>query len=512
MADSLDGDPEPTSSEPPSSLRRTTVRGAQLAFAGYVLSQGIMFGIFVVLARLVTPRDFGRYAAASVVVGVGTLFAESGMMSALIQREGRMDEAASTAFFSLLIGGTLLSLAALASAPLLGVIFAGDHITGLAAALSAGMLLRALTVVPDALLQRRFSFARRVAVDPLGSAAFAVASIIPAAYGAGAWALIAGSYASLIAQVISSWGFARFRPRRKLASIAMWRELASFARHVLGSEVLNRVASQLDAVMLGRFAGAAPLGQYRNGLRLAQQPFEALVSVGAYVLLPALARMAGERERLAAAARGVLRIVTAVMLPISVSLLVLGEPAAVLLLGHHWRQAGHVIAALCGLIWAGSMISVCSEVFKAVGRPQNLVRMWFVSLCSLAVLVTVTAITLGPVGVGAAVSATQLLTAAYALSMAAPLIDLSWRQLAADIAAPAAASTIAVLAMLAFNVGLDPLGHAALGKWALTVAEVLLGAGAYGAVLLALDRSRRGATRDYLVRLRARRSSAMEAG
>lgn len=493
------------------SLRGTTFRGARFALAGYVLSNGIMFGIYLVLARLISPAGFGQYAAASIIVGVSSLFAEGGMMSAIIQRPDRVEEAASTAFYSLLLGGTLLSLAALAASPVLGLFFRNLHVTGMAAALSAGMLLRSLTVVPDALLQRRFSFARRVAVDPLSSLAFAVASIIACAYGAGAWGLVAGSYASLITQVILAWAFVRFRPRRRLASIGMWRELTSFGRHVMGSEVLLRIGTQLDALSLGRFAGAAPLGQYRNGLRLAQQPGNTFVSVAAYVLLPALARMAHDAQRLAWAAQRVLRMVAVAAIPVSFSLLPLGEPAAILLLGHTWREAGHVIAALFPIIWAGSTISACSEMFKAVGRPQILVHLWLVSFCSLLILMPVTAITLGAVGVAAGVSASQMLTAIYSLWRVSPLIEMSWRALGRALAAPAIAGAAMALAMFGFSAAVDPLAHAPVVKFALTGVELVVGAVLYCSVLLLLDGPRRRSTLQFVAALRARRGTLARA-
>ena len=181
-------------------------------------------------------------------------------------------EAASTAFFSLLIGGCLLTIGSLALSPVMGLYFHSHQVELLAAALSGWLFLAAMTVVPDALLQRRLSFARRVAADPLGAVAFAGAAIAAAAAGAGPWALVAGSYASVIVEVIAVWAFAGFVPRLKQASVAMWRELGVMARPVLVSEMFSKVASQVDAVFLGRVSGAAPLGQYRNGYRLASQP------------------------------------------------------------------------------------------------------------------------------------------------------------------------------------------------------------------------------------------------
>src|SRR5918996_149876 len=81
----------------PSSLTGTVIRGVGLAGAGYVLTQVLTLVAYLVLARLATPEDFGQFAAATILVSVGLLFTESGMMAALIHRRDRIDEAASTA-------------------------------------------------------------------------------------------------------------------------------------------------------------------------------------------------------------------------------------------------------------------------------------------------------------------------------------------------------------------------------------------------------------------------------
>ena len=85
------------------------------------------------------------------------------MMSALITRKTRIDEAASTAFYSLLVSGTLLTCAALAASPLFGLFFRSSEVEAMTAALSAGLLIQSLTIVPDALLQRRSSLRPRSA-------------------------------------------------------------------------------------------------------------------------------------------------------------------------------------------------------------------------------------------------------------------------------------------------------------------------------------------------------------
>jgi O-antigen/teichoic acid export membrane protein len=482
-------------------LRRIAVRGTRLALVGWGASQGLTFAAYIVLARLATPTDFGQFAAATVVVGVGNLLGESGMMAALINRRDRIDEAASTAFFSLLAGGVLLTLGAAALAPLVGLYYHSSRVGLLSAALSASVLIRMLTIVPDSLLQRRMSFARRVAVDPLGSIGFAAVAITACADGAGAWGLVAGMYASLLVQVVFAWGFARKRPRWREASREMWRELSSFGRPVLGSEILRFIASQLDAITLGKFSGTAALGQYRNGLRLAQQPGNAFVDVGAYVLLPLLARMSGQRDRLTEAVKRVFGVTAALALPVSVAMIPLGVPIAVLSLGHRWRPAGHVIAGLSFMLVGIASSSVAVEAIKAIGRPQLLVRMSSVYLTLTAVCVTVGAISLGATGVAIGVSLSACLSAVFNLSVLTGQLELSRRALLTTCAGPAVAAAVMLVVMLLFGSALDPASLSELAGIATTCAEAALGLIVYLAVLLIVDRPRREDIRSLAGRL-----------
>src|SRR4029453_12389652 len=100
-----------------------------------------------------------------------------GMLSALIQRRDRLDEAADTALVATLVAGLLLGLVGLGLAPLVGRFFGSHEATLVAAAMSGCVLVRQVAVVPDALLQRRFSFARRLVAEPLSIVAFGVAAI-----------------------------------------------------------------------------------------------------------------------------------------------------------------------------------------------------------------------------------------------------------------------------------------------------------------------------------------------
>ena len=188
------------------------VRGASIASGGLALTQALTLGIYIVLARLATPHTFGTFAAASIFVAVGDLFIESGMTAAVIQRRDRLERTFSTAFAATFVGGILFTLLSAALAPLAGLYFHSHQITLVAVAIAGSHFFNGATVVPNALLQRRFSFVRRLVVDPMAIIALGVVSAFTLAHGFGVWGLVLGAYAEGFTRLVLAWAFVRWRP------------------------------------------------------------------------------------------------------------------------------------------------------------------------------------------------------------------------------------------------------------------------------------------------------------
>jgi len=497
---------EPSGSEtepPPASLTGTVTRGIGLSGMGYVLSQMLTFGTYFVLAKLADPADFGHFAAGTVVVGVGTLVGESGMLGALIQRRERLEEAFNSALLATLGGGLVLSLLALAAAPLVALFFHSHEAGVVAAVMSGWMLLRLAAVVPDAMLQRRFSFRRRVIIDPLSTLAFAAGSIPAAAAGLGVWALAIGTYASALVNVIAAWAFAGWRPRPRLASMAMWRELARFGRPLLGAGMIRRVVTEMPVLALGHVSGASALGQFTYSSRVASQPLGAVIDVGAYVLQPAFARLSYHDERFRAAVCRSLRWLCITAFPAGLLLVPLGTPAVVLVFGEQWREAGNGAAALGVYCAAVSLDSIASETWKSYGRPDMLPRMHGVSLM-LTVVCVGALVPFGLLGVTIGMSASAVGVGVYAVRGMSRALNIALADLTSEIWPP----TIAATAMAGTLFCLEHLvvhaeHYGTILGITLLALEILLGVAIYLSVLAALAPH---VTREFVgvVRRRAR--------
>ncbi len=409
-------------------LGETVARGVGMAGIGYVAAQLLTLGFYLVLARLLTPHQFGLFAAGSLLVTFGALFTESGMMAALIHRADRLEEAASTAVLAAFAGGLGFGLLCVASAPLVGFFFGSGEIGEIAAAMSGVLLIRSLIVVPEALLQRRFSFLRRMVIQPVGVIALGSSAIVAASNGLGAWSMVIGYYAAATVDVVLSWALVRWRPNFRIASFRMWRELVGYGRHVLASMIVLRLSEGVPVALLGRFVGSNPLGQFRYAERMSGVPLLVVIQSASYVLFPALARITDDRERFRAACMRSLRLMCAVAFPLGLILIPLGVPLAVIVFGEVWRNSGYATMALAGVPVGGAVVAFATEVVKADGRPDVLVRLQTVILVVGAVAM-VALLPLGLIGIAIGTSLGSLAGGVYSMRKAANLIDVSSMQL-----------------------------------------------------------------------------------
>ncbi len=470
-----EGDVDDSDSRP-QGLRGTVIRGVGLAGAGHLLGQALNLGFYVALARVAAPSDFGEFAAGSILVAVGLLLSQSGIGSALIQRRDRLEEAAATAVVATFASGLSFGVLALGMAPLIGLFFASSRIGEIAAVMSGVIFVRTLSAVPDALLQRRFSFLRRLVVEPVSVIAFGTVAVTATSKGLGPWGLVAGQYAAALVDLSLSWTLARYRPKLQLASFAMWRELVSYGRHIVTATVVLRAGDQGDTLWLGRFLGTGPLGQYRFGFRLASAPYAALLAAAGYVLFPAFARIAGERERFEAAFMRALRWMAFVGFFTGFLVLGLGEPLAVILFGDVWREAGYAAMAMAMYTAAGTITSISSEALKAHGRPDLLIRMH--GLMTMSALVLMGAmLPLGVVGVAGALSIAASISAGYSIWLMTRTIGFPLRDMAAEIARPTAAGLLMASILIPLEQVIVRAAHQPfIEAVALTAAEGLLGA------------------------------------
>jgi O-antigen/teichoic acid export membrane protein len=476
---------EPTATQGP--LARRLRRGAVLAATGLGLSQAVALGQTLVVARLLGPVVVGSFAAGIVLIGVLQMAGTGGLRQALIQRpDADLDEAAVTALWASLSTGVLTAGCAAVVAPLLGEFF-GDPVAGTVALAIAGVqILHALGQVPDALLQRRFQFRRRIVVDPSMVLANAVVSVTLCALGFGVWGPVAGLYAHELAFVVSAWWLAGWRPRGGRPSLRLWREMTRFASPLVVGGLLERAQQALEGIVLGRLLGTPALGLYRYGRRIGEAPGKAVIDVGSYVLFPAFARIAHETERFRSGYLRAVRALWAATVPVGGLLATVGAPAVVVLLGDGWRGAAPAVAAMAGWAPGIALSGAGAEALKGAGRSRAVLALSATGAVVVVGLLCVLAPVWGLAGAGAALSAGSMAAGVLAVVLARRTVGAGGRDLIAALAPPLLAAVPAVVVTAGLENLLRADTRATLPAVGCLVLDVLAFAAVYLLVLRAV--------------------------
>jgi PST family polysaccharide transporter len=365
-------------------LKGRSVRGGLATIS----SQGARFILqslsTVVLARLLTPRDFGIVAMVMAVTGLATAFADLGLSEATIQCEDISLQQVSALFWINVAIGLTLTLATMAMAPVLAWFYREPRLIGITLVLSTTFLIGGLRVQHEALLKRQMRFAAVAGRDVASVAVGVCVAIVMAWRGAGYWAIVAFPVAGQFTRMALSWLAVRWIPSlpRRGAHV---RSLVTFGGNVAASYLLINVTRNADNVLIGWWWGATPLGLYSRAFNLLMTPVQQLGAPVSSVLVPTFSRIQHEAERFARYYLRVANLMMWAIAPIFAVLFVAAQPLIALVLGRQWGAAAPVFRIL---------------VIAALGQPLFQLTMWsFVSRGHSGELLRILAIT-SPMVVG----------------------------------------------------------------------------------------------------------------
>ena len=325
--------------------------------------------IFVVLARLLTPDDFGVMATAMIAISFSQMFWDAGLSKALIQTKACPEEAAHVVFWTNVILGLLIYLLLFIAAPAIALFFKSPASCPVLRVLALQIVLASLTSVQQALFVRDLNFRGLFWIKLLTALIPAFFSIPLALYGYGVWALVAGSLAGQIINLLLLWKKSDWRPQFRYDWL-MARSLFAFGFWVLLESLGAWLIVWGDNLIVGRFLGIHDLGVYRTGWNLVTIIFGLFLGPFLPVLYPTFSRLQDDLPALKNTFHRVNRFVFALALPMGTGLLLVGPEIAALLFGEKWQGLGFVLSVL-GLTYSISwLVSINTEIYRAIGKPN----------------------------------------------------------------------------------------------------------------------------------------------
>ena len=439
--------------------------------------------VFVILARLLTPDEFGLVALAMVFVALAQLIVDQGLGDALIQRIEIGPDHVDSAFWVAVVTGAVLTLVGVLVAIPISIALREPELIPILQVLSVTFLLSAFSSIPIALLTRALEFRLLAIRTLLAIVGGGVVGVTLALTGFGAWALVGQQVAAAVLSAAMLWAVTPWRPRLHASRRAVG-ELFPFGVRVMGSDILGFVSRNADNLLVGIFLGTVPLGIYSVGYRILDTSQRLLINVARKVTFPALSRLQHDADRLERAYVRILRQASVVILPGYVGLALVAPELTVTLFGTRWAESGPVAAVLflSGPVLALQAFS--GSLLYALGRADVVLRFRVITAVA-NVTGFVLALPLGIVAVAAAFTIRGYLLLPLLLRWTSRSAGVR----AADHATATRAAMLATAVMAGVVLGVKLLAVDRIESGTLLGAEILAGAVAFAAALWLADRS-----------------------
>ena len=462
---------------PPDDLTGAVLSGVLWKTMTRGVSEATRVVVVAVLARILTPADYGVAGMALVVMSFAAIFTDPALGAALIQRPEIDERDRSTVFWTAAAIGAALTVLSIAFSPLVARFFGEPQVRNLFAVASLVLVVTSLSVAHRALLARKLAYRSLEIRETVSIVTGGAVAICIALAGFGPWAIVSNALAYSVVSTILAWLLLDWRPRAVYSRVSI-RRLGGFSSRIFSAMLLAWGNQNLDKALIGRVLGAAALGAYAIAYNAMMLPVGLVAGTLHQALTPAYSRIQQDKERLERAWLHNKRLSVAIVAPALMCLAVVAPDFVHVLLGDQWAAAVAPLQILCIGAVATSLGALNWSVLQARGEGKALLRLQIVSSV-VTWIAFVAGLPWGIVGVAAFYTAARWLlviptawftargvsfdfgatlragTAMLPIALAAAVVALGARELLVEIGVPPVLRLVAVgLVMAVAYIGL----------------------------------------------------------
>ncbi|MHC4696757.1 MAG: lipopolysaccharide biosynthesis protein [Planctomycetota bacterium] len=388
-------------------LRKRSVRGGALTVGGQFIRHILIpLAVIAVLARLLTPADFGLLAMVAVFTNFLSRFQDLGLAMAVVQKKEINQAQVSTLFWVNVAAGVTAALLMVAFAPVAVWFYGEPRLGTITVVLAVALVFGGLTVQHRALLRRQMRFTAIVAIQIVSGLLGAIAGISAALLGAGYWSLVVLQLTSTATTTVGMWVACGWRPAKPVRGSDV-RELLSFGGNLTAANLLTFLVRNLDNVLIGWRWGADALGFYSKAYELLLLPVRQLTTPLTGVAVPALSRLQDRPEQYVAYYKRGIELLTFVGMPAVVFTFIAAEEIVLLVLGGQWTEVVPIFRMLAPAAFLGTFNVATGWVYVSLGQTRRQLR-WAVVGSVTTTIGFVIGLPWGPIGVAAAFSIASL--------------------------------------------------------------------------------------------------------
>jgi len=383
-------------------LKGRSVRGGVATLAGQSANFVIQTASTVILARLLTPADYGMIAMITAVTGFVTLFKDLGLSMATVQKDEITHEQISMLFWINVGLSAVVMLVTMALAPVIAWFYGEPDLLPLTLVMAVGFVFGGLCVQHSALLRRQMRFGTLVLIDILRLIVSATVGIIAALAGAGVWALVYMTLSGNLFNALAVWVVCHWRPSLPAFGAGV-RVMLAFGANLTGFNIVNYFSRNLDNLLIGRFCTADILGFYNKAYNLLLLPIQQISGPVTAVALPALSRLQDQPERFKSFYKKGVLLIAFVSMPVVLLMFTVSDLVILIVLGSQWASVTTIFRLLMPAAFIGAFNVATGWVYVSLGQTDRQFRMGIVNAIA-ATLGFVIGIRWGAIGVASSFS------------------------------------------------------------------------------------------------------------
>lgn len=328
------------------SLKEKTVKGTVWSAADAFLAQGVSFIVGLVLARILSPEEYGLIGIVTIFTTIMLGVVDSGFSNALIRKMKVSEEDYCTLFFVNLLSSFLMYSILFVSAPLIANFFERPQLVVLCRVMGLLLIFQALSIVQYTILSREIDFKTKTKVSFISAVLSGIVGIGMALSGCGVWSLVAQQISRQLFYTIGLWFLIKWMPKL-IFSLNSFRYMWSFGWKMLLSGLLNNLWNELYQTVVGKCYSPATLGQYTRAKQYSSLFSSNLTSIVQRVSYPVLSQLQKDSTRMVSAYRKVIKTTMFITAILMISMGAVAEPLIYCLIGPQWGEAATFLPLIC---------------------------------------------------------------------------------------------------------------------------------------------------------------------
>lgn len=351
------------------SLKNKTVKGVGWSAIDNIVQHGITFLVGIILARLLTPDDYGLIGIIAIFTAISTALINGGFTTALIRKKDVTDDDYNTSFIVNLVVSIFLYAVIFFCAPLIADFFYRKELTALTQVASLGLIIGALAMVQQTRLTKRIDFKSQAKITIFATIVSGIISIVMAFVGFGVWSLVAQQLINQSLRTLLLWMVNKWIPKMKFSKESFY-DLFGFGWKMMVSRLIDTVWQELYQVIIAKFYTPATLGQYTRSKQFSQLLSQNLSQVIQRVTYPVLSNIQDDKQRMVLAYRQIIKVT---MFVSAVSMFFLGavsEPLLYCLIGPQWHEAAIYLPLICINMSSYPLHAINLNMLQVQGRSD----------------------------------------------------------------------------------------------------------------------------------------------